>query len=252
MIEKLVAGIRELRTGVITGYMILFSLFLILNKIALSSLYPTFSLLLIYDLIGNIGLIIILSVLAYLIGVSFLYWLETIVNKLHIWAINKEINNKRSRIVKYYHESINPLSLNARNRLVSKLNEFFYLYKTEQSQIKDIFISINLKDVLWMDGRLEENKISSEYISLNTEAFFRMGIGFLIPLVVFALILELSFHPLELVLLSIISLFFSHWLILQGFYLHKKSISMLAHHIADGKFLSPSMANFKKEYESVK
>jgi len=100
-----------------------------------------------------------------------------------------------------------------------------------------------------MDGKLVGSELLHDFIRLNTEAHFRISVGSLIPIVVLSLLMELDFSQFDIYTLSIMGVVSAYILMLQGFYLHRKSLSMVAHHVADGVVVTPSMENLKLTYE---
>lgn len=247
MFSNIISDTRELRTGLGTGFMLLFALILICSKFSTSEIVVTKSLNVIYKLIGSGGILIISATIAYLLGVSYLYWLETKVNEIHKWSINKNrINKKKSWFENYCMGIVHPISNKSIKRLNIRTEKFYNetINKDGETTLDD-FKNFVIDDLLWMDGKLTDKKVNNEFIRINTEAYFRIGIGVLIPIDIFAILLELRFSKLDLTVIIIGSILATYYLVIQGFYLHKKSISMLAHHIADGEFITPSMENLK-------
>lgn len=251
MKSNLLTGIRELRAGLATGFMLLFAGYLLWNRYTNSAITLTPPLNAIIKMIGSFGVITVITTLAYLVGVSYLYGLETVVNYVQKWAIKKDREmQKHNRMVRHILNIIRPLSGSSIKRLNIKAKTFYI--NTAQDHEKtglNNFIEKVAEDMLWIEGKLAGSELNIDFIRLNTEAHLRIGVGSLIPVVFLALLLELNFSTIDTCILVLIGIVGAYGLMLQGFYLHRKSLSMLAHHVADGVLVTPTMENLKLNNE---
>jgi hypothetical protein len=96
-----------------------------------------------------------------------------------------------------------------------------------------------------MEGKLVGTEYLDSYNQMRSEGAMRLGVGLLSPFFALAIGLALN-SPAELwALVGGMESMIAPVLIVQGFYQYRKASSFIAHQVADGALLTPSMEDLK-------
>lgn len=247
MLTALLPGIREFRTCLVTGAILLATGYLLWQQWVPTHLTPDPSLTSLLQIAAPAGSLALLFLAAYLVGAIYQAGIETGVDVAHRRSTTARLNPVGHGLSGRLARTVAPLSEKAAERLVGKARSFFEDHAgAAQSPSEDAFVALVLKDVLWMEGKLVGTDYLTMYTQMRAEGGIRLGVACLTPF--FALAIGLSANlPLSLwLILSALALIISVVLLIQGFYQYRKAVSFIAHHVADGAILTPAMESLRQ------
>lgn len=253
MIKDLLSGLRSMRSNLITGVMILVSVYLLTGEIHKSVSLPRL-IVLIYEL-NDLMEITMMALLAYLVGSIYTTALEGIINWIHrkrvrLAPLQPTIRNPLS----YFRLAISPFSIASYKRVIMEIKRIYLLHEKHTGPCRKLlngideeaFVHKNLEEVLWMEGKLVGTIYKDTYHQYQSEGENRVAIGILLPITSFSVChvfnLGILFTAILLSCIFLISL----KLVDYGLYYYRRANSFLAHHIADGKLLTSSMEDLTK------
>ena len=250
MPEDFLTGIRDPRSSILSGAILIASIYVLAlrNDNPAISLSPSAQYILKFN--DSVPLAIA-AVFIYLVGSLYMTALEGVVDLIHRRLLYSptEINNSRLRRI--FLDAFGPLSGASRSRLLMEADRFYeemdkHLSTTVVKEPKDVFVRRVLADVLWMEGKLTGTSLGTTYSEYRGEGEFRLGTGLLLPLgaVAVAYATQLNWHWLTLIVTSttIVAIQTCNY----GLYYFRRAHSLLAHHVADGILLTPSMETLKR------
>lgn len=254
MLAELIPGLRNLRSGFLSGSLILGSLYVLFADVIRHSIKPEPPLLSIVHLATWMPLALLGSA-CFLVGSLYVTGLEGVVDWIHRKRLLKDPQNVRFVLRRRFLLSLAPLSSAAQRRLVVEAGRFYNEFLPPPSQTADgaaysaaqrDFTNRVLADVLWMEGKLAGTSLQGPYDQYRAEGELRLGTSLIMPVVTIAAgdALRLSLWNLLLVLLLVVLL--SIKLAGYGLYYFRRAHSLVAHHIADGTVLTPSMETLKR------
>ena len=97
-----------------------------------------------------------------------------------------------------------------------------------------------------MEGKLAGSVLESPYDKIRSEGEMRVSGGILLPLAASTGAYSVNASQFTLLLSFSVGLMLAIPTVNYGLYYYRKANSFLAHHIADGKLLSPSMETLKR------
>lgn len=248
MFSVLLSGLRSLRVSLVTGGVIVASVYIFLfglidEKIAIKS--SALSLLEYSDLMPAI-LFVSLSLI---VGSLYTTLLEGIVDSLHRKNVPREITPQGAIWGNAVTAAFLPYSESARLRLIEEVERFFRECTVENSVDageEKLFVERVMIEVLWMEGKLSGTVLESPYDKIKSEGEMRVSGGLLLPLAATTAAYSVNASDLNLILSFSAGMVLAVPTVNYGLYYYRKANSFLAHHIADGKILSPSMETLKR------
>ena len=244
MTSAFLTGIRNLRSSFLTGALLLASFFILFFDDYSSSvvLRPTATQLV--ELHSSMPMLIA-AVAAYIVGSLFVTALEGIVDRIHrnllFVSASESASTMRARLMSVFA----PLSDSSRVRLHQEAQRFFLEKEaSEDSEKEDDLEQFTRKvfaDILWMEGKLTGTKLRDTYSECRAEGEFRLGVGLLLPLVAVTIGYATKMSGLWYLVLLLASVLAAIQTCNYGLYYFRCAHSFLAHHVADGSLLTPSM-----------
>jgi hypothetical protein len=249
MISTLISGLRSIRVSLITGGIILTGSYLFLYEHMLDELAirPALQKVLTSAPAVPILLIILSSLI---LGSLYTTLLEGFVDGIHRKYINKTIHPKQSYIKRIIICALLPYSDSAKRRLIIEVTRFYKMHEPSQNASNEVglscFINSVLIEALWMEGKIAGTTLEQPYDKMRSEGDIRLSCGLLLPYAFSAVAYSLYASKIQIILALLGGLVIMIPMVNYGLYYFKKANSFLAHHIADGKVLSPSMQTLKK------
>lgn len=251
MLEALLSGLRSLRVSLITGGIIVISIYVLLYENVFKNINIRPNILELVQ-ISNIIPIIFLITFSIIIGSLYTTFLEGVVDRIHRKFANTIINHNNNFIKNHIVNALLPYSISAKKRLVQELKRFYneFAYKdindVNNDENEELFVQSILVEILWMEGKLAGTLLEIPYDKIKSEGEIRVACGLLIPLAFLSISHIVYASNLQILLSFFFGIITSFAVINYGLYYYKKANSFLGHHIADGKVLSPSMESLKK------
>ena len=200
-------------------------------------------------------LLIILLVVSIIIGSLYTTFLEGVVDNIHRKHVETNTDLFNSKLKRIIVNSLLPYSLSSKKRLELEATRFYEEFEIDMSlqneESKKNFIKSVYIETLWMEGKIAGTPLEQPYDRIRSEGEIRVAGGLLIPLVCPTVSYALYSSEFQIVLSMVIGVIVSIAIVNYGFYYYKKANSFLAHHIADGKVLSPSMETLKRRYDNI-
>lgn len=255
MLTALLPGIREFRTCLVTGAILLASCYLLWQEWIPTNLEPDDSLISLLALAAPTGSLALLVLAAYLAGAVYQAGIETAVDMTHrrTTTARRERADRglKNRIVR----TASPLSEKAVHRVAERARSFFVEQggdptaagKTADmvTSAQDQFVGAVFADLLWMEGKLVGTEYLAMYTQIRAEGAIRLGIACLMPLLAVAIGVSANLPLVLCVVLALLATATTAVLLVQGFYQHRKATSFVAHQVADGSLLTPSMESLR-------
>ena len=262
MVKDLLSGLRSMRSNLITGVMILITVFLLTTEIHEELIHPE-PINRIYSL-NDLMEITLIAFLAFFIGSIYTTALEGIIN----WIHRKRVNSvpPQQTLLKpfsYFLLAIAPFSIASYKRVTAEIKQLYSFHKNHDGYCNDLlsnidektFIKNNLEEILWMEGKLVGTILKETYHQYQSEGESRVSIGLILPITSFAVCSVFSFNMMFTVILLVFISIISLKLVDYGLYYYRRANSFLAHHIADGKLLTSTMEdllkNCTKKYQKI-
>jgi len=243
MAHSMLTGIRNLRSSILSGALLLSGFFILILSDFRDSLELTSSASELISLHSSMPVIIVL-IAAYVIGSLYVTALEGLVDwahrKLLFHDIEKDINQEKKIIFSHFE----PLSLPARGRLKLEA-ERFYTEITHKEPCSE-FVEKVFADILWMEGKLTGTYLKETYMEYRTEGEFRLSIGLLLPLAAVTLVESMQTNTLWSSVMIVLSVVAAIQTCIYGLYYFRRAHSLLAHHVSDGNLLTASMETLKR------
>jgi len=253
MLADLLPGLRNLRSGLLTGSLLLGSLYAAFGEQIRAAVHPRPTVAHILEISPWMPLVLI-GLSCYLVGSLYVTGLEGIVDWVHRKRLLRATEPNASPVYRRILLAISPLSEAARGRLVTEADRFFDeqcasdpLYASDDGQLaRAAFRDRVLADVLWLEGKLAGSPLQGPYDQYRSEGELRLGTALLMPFVAAAAGYALQLSNLHQALLvstsSVLAMQFADF----GLYYFRRAHSFIAHHIADGTLLTPSMETLKR------
>lgn len=257
MIKDVLPGFRSLKSSLLTGIMILVMVYLWIYKIYgfISIPEPISCLLELNDFVP----MTLIAVAAVLTGSLYTTVLEGIVD----WIYRKNIKSmlvkkKAAGLWSEIRWSFMPFSKAAYVRIELVLKKFYWEKQedTQNGALDDAerlefseqeFIAWNLKEILWMDGRLVGTSLNDVYMQYRSEGESRLSIALLLPIVAVAVCDAFEANFSIAMAVCVAFLLIAIGLANDGLYYYRRSNSFLAHHIAGGELCTATMEDVLKK-----
>jgi hypothetical protein len=187
----------------------------------------------------------------YITGSLYITALEGAVDWIHHKTVLLSATEARGWLRQVLLSFFCPLSDASRHRLRIEAESFYRktganMGTDPSSQTIETFVQGVFADVLWMDGKLTGSPLRDAYNEFRAEGEFRLGIGLLLPLGAAAAGYSAMLGRAEVILVTILAVVISIPTCKYGLYYYRRAHSFLAHHIADGILLTPSMETLKR------
>jgi len=247
----MLSGLRNFRATVVCGSMIVCTIYLFFSPYNLLSLIQNSPFDRIINFFSPYSIYVLLLLLVYFVGITYLTTLETLINRIHkVTIMKKEISNKKN-VVKQIIGLLAPYSINAINRVRDRVDFLIEENsittgscvdnneKKEKALDKNELLKIILIEALWIEGRLVDKKIYDSFIKTRSDAEFRIGFALIFTPFILGVLksLVLSNYLKFIIIISIIII--SIIILVHGLYSYRKIYSMIAHYIADGELTTP-------------
>ena len=258
MFESLLSGLRSVRVSFITGGMIVISIYVLFYDIFFEKMSIRPNVLKLFQF-SNMVPLVFLTIVSLIIGSLYTTFLEGVVDGLHRKYVSTSYDSTKNKFKNLILNALLPYSPSAKNRLLQEATRFFNEYSDaseneayvgvgkESSFIKSVLI-----ETLWMEGKIAGTTLEQPYDRIRSEGEIRVAGGLLIPLASVTISYIIYATELQMVLSFLGGLILAILIINYGLYYYKKANSFLAHHISDGKVLSPSMESLKRNSKKNK
>ncbi len=250
MPNGILAGVRNLRSSMLTGAILLASLYVVATGDGASQIPVRASAQDLLKLHERMPLLLA-GVACYLAGSLYTTALEGLVDWIHRKLLFVESDRNEGRVRRAMLSAFAPLSDSSRRRLQREAERF----RSELAQscggcaaLEDggDFVQKVFADVLWMEGKLTGLPLRETYDEYRAEGEFRLGVGLLLPLgaiaVAYAIQLSWEWFTLAVMASTLVAVQTCNY----GLYYYRRAHSFLAHHVADGTLLTPSMETVKR------
>jgi hypothetical protein len=202
------------------------------------------------EISSAVPLILIIS-LCLVIGSLYTTFLEGIVDWLHRVIIKNGTKLERSKLKRIFIKSFSPYSDSAEKRLITEVLRFhreFYSGNMGETRtdLETAFVISVLTETLWMEGKLAGTALDNPYDRIRSEGEMRVASGLLLPLASTVIAYSLNANEYQIIASLLGGVLLAIPMVNYGLYYYRKANSFLAHHIADGKVLSPSMETLKR------
>lgn len=254
MFEALLHGIRSLRSALLTGAILLASLFVIVrgnNAEGPQLIGSAQAILNIHPLMP----LALLSLACFLSGSLYTNGLEGLVDWLHRKLVFAHRFEAERSFFQRFAGPFLPFSGASRNRLVIEAERFFAEFGHQaatgegapDSADQKKFADSVLADILWMEGKLTAlPSLRETYNEYRSQGELLLSMGLLLPLGALAASYATRLQWSSIVVVVIVAMTLSIWLCNYGLYYYRRAHSLLAHHIADGTLLAPCMETLKR------
>lgn len=245
MLDNLPGTIRDIKAAVITGLMLMVTSYLLFFKMVQQGINPSDSFADLIEILKPIHIVWIIFACAYILGSIYLDGIETFVDFIH----RRHLVGRNKSPLRYLSRVWAPLSARAIDRLNAESSSFLRANCGKANVDKKLLRLFELavaRDILWMEGKLVGTEQQPVYSQMRSEGEFKLGTSFLLTPCFISLALHLGV-PLFGWLITVVVLLISVPLLFdQGFYQYRKANSFLAHHVADGTILTPSMESLQR------
>lgn len=249
MAESIIPGLRNLRSAFLSGALLLGSLWLLFASDGKRGIKLRRSARDILHLSSSMKLILA-GVACFIVGSVLTTSLEGLVDWIHrrqLWKpAQPDSKSPRARI----DRAIAPLSPKARDRAFTEACDFYddlsklgaVSVSEDRSPIdRSGFATKVLEDLLWMEGKLAGTVQQAPFEQYRSEGELRLSTAVLLPLTAVAGCYALKLHAIPSVLAVTLSIAAAIVLGNYGFYEYRRANSFVAHHVADGVLLTPTM-----------
>lgn len=249
MPDALVNGVRNIRSSLLSGALLLISIYIFAmgNEAPYIHTRPSVHYLINYH---ESVPVILVSVFAYLIGSLYTTALEGLVDWFHRKLIATVPKQNDGLFRRMFIHAFCPLSEASRRRLEIESARFFQEFDStanaKKATAKHAFTASVFSDVLWMEGKLAGTTIRATYNDYRAEGEFRLAVGLLIPIAASAAAYATLFNWSGITIVVLVTLAISAQTCNYGLYYYRRAHSFLAHHVADGALLTPSMETLKR------
>lgn len=242
-------GIRNLRSSFLTGALLLASIYILFldGYASTASLRPAATRLL--ELHSSMPLLIA-GIAAYIVGSLYVTALEGFVDLAHRKLLFASAVENKSASMRHLYAILAPLSDSARHRLDSEAEAFFWkhspeLNKPSHEKVSE-FKNHVFADVLWMEGKLTGTSLRDTYSEYRAEGEFRLAVGLLLPIVAITVSYAASISGVWFYIMFVVAAAIALQTCNYGLYYFRKAHSFLAHHVADGSLLTPTMETLQR------
>lgn len=251
MFYSILSGLRSIRVSLVTGGIIVTSSYIFFYEILYSRIVVRPAMCNLLEISTVVPIILALAI-SLIVGSLYTTLLEGIVDSIHRRHVMTEIASTKNFIKRILVGTMLPYSESAKKRLTSEVSRFYLEYSGSDSQDNQTmmtdFINTVFIEALWMEGKIAGTSIELPYDRMRSEGEMRLAGGLLLPYASSAIAYALYATNFQFLLALLLGIAFAVPMINYGLYYFKKANSFLAHHISDGKVLSPSMETLKRAY----
>lgn len=255
MTSAFLPGLRNLRVSLLVGGMLLGSIYILFGHSASTEIEFRDSAKQIVE-INKFMPAVLIGLSCILVGSLFMTGLEGIVDGLNRKYVSVDLESIESKPMRRLILAFTPFSASADQRIRVEADRFYSEYApllTESSSYEppsqQDFREQVKKEILWLDGKLAGTPLEVPYDQFRSEGELRLGTAIVLPLAAAAAAYAMNFSVLGIIVTIIAAILLSIRLGDYGLYYFRRAHSFMAHHIADGKLLSPSMETLKRAAE---
>jgi hypothetical protein len=229
---------RSFQASIISGAMVIFTVYVFFgSSISQYSRARTS-----FDQIMNLSEfapIVALLFLVLLVGSLYTTALEGVVDRLQ--RRNLTHNSSNNAIGRRVSSTTAPLSELSENRLRKEARSFYLEHNSNDAAAEQEFADGVVRDTLWMDGKLVGTALLKQYNAFRSQGEIEVAIGVLLAPTTAALGYSMGFNAKIIFVATALSTVAAFKLTDYGFYYYRRANSLIAHHIADGAILTPTM-----------
>jgi hypothetical protein len=253
VLEFFLAGLRSIRSSFLTGAVILASLFVLIWENSKSAPDVIDSARELLDLNAVVPPAL-LALACFFTGSLYTTALEGLVDRLHQRMVLVDLADIHGQLRRRIVGAFVPLSVPARRRLIIEAHRFYTQFGTHSARIADDpavlnqtdFVNRSLTDVLWMDGKLTGSPLKDRYDEYRADGELRLSLGLLLPLAALAVCRAIQLDAIWVGVTVLVTLCVAVMMCDYGLYYYRRAHSFLAHHVADGAVLTPTMETLKR------
>lgn len=261
MIKDILPGFRSLKSSLLTGIMIMIMIYLLADQVFGDIKIPESitRLLEINDLVP----MALIAVVAVLTGSLYTTLLEGVVD----WIYRKNIKSliikrKTNKLWSRIRLSFMPFSEAAYERIKVALLKFYQENRVKEKPdnqcdtmllelSEEEFMARNLKEILWMEGKLVGTSLIDTYNQYRAEGESRLAVSLLLPELTLTICNVFEMDVIFIIIVFAIVIMISVKLADDGLYYYRRSNSFLAHYIADGEIKTSTMEDIIKKYKVI-
>lgn len=251
MLAGLLSGFRSLRSMLLTGALLIGSVYVLIRGDSTSQVKLRSSAESLLDITPQMPTVLI--VLACLLaGSLYVTFLEGVVDWIHRKLALVDRSSEANRLKRGIIGVFGPLSDAARVRLSQEAERFYEELVAREGDLiaaqtsKSAFVQSVLTDVLWMDGKLAGSPLRQSFDEFRAEGELRLGVGLLLPLGGMAGCYAVKLSDGWTAVAVVIAAGISMRVVTYGLYYYRRAHSFLAHHVADGVLLTPAMESLRR------
>lgn len=252
MVNDLLPVFRSLRSSFIAGVLILICFYLFFEEYIRGVEVPE-ALNDVFSLNEHVK-IALLALTAILIGSLYTTALEGIVDWMHRKRVASPLSKSSCSLVAKLQSVSAPFSVSSFERIRNEVGRLYAMHKSHagdcNGSLKGIeessFLTKNLVEILWMEGKLVGTSLKDAYDKYRAEGENLLSTAILLPFVCLSICYVFNLDFLTATIIFAIVVTVSHKLFDNGLYYYRRANSFLAHHIADGKILTPTMEDLLK------
>lgn len=251
MLQTLLPSLRSLRSSLLTGALLVGSVYILFGYLIASSISIAPAARQILGLAPFMPQLL-LAAFCYLVGSLYVTGLEGVVDLLHRKTALKDFAGLKPGPRRWLLRSIAPLSDAARGRIEVEAARFYREFSqggadgpsfgSEQQR----FMQKVIAEILWMEGKLAGTPLLSPYEEYRSDGELRLGSALILPLVAAAAAHALGANEYGVGAITLASIPVALKLADYGLYYFRRAHSFLAHHVSDGTVLAPSMEALKR------
>lgn len=248
MFSVFFSGLRSLRVSLITGGLLVASVYIFLYGIVADEIAMKPGARNLVEFSTYVPIILFVT-LCLIVGSLYTTLLEGIVDSLHKKNVLRKIDSESSIWERTILSAFLPYSDSAKTRLIAEVERFYreYTHKNDLNfDAEQRFIAKVMIEVLWMEGKLAGTVLESPYDKIRSEGEMRVSGGLLLPLASTTAAFSISASELEIIFCFLVGVAVAIPTVNYGLYYYRKANSFFAHHVADGTILSPSMETLKR------
>jgi hypothetical protein len=236
------ASLRSFQASLVSGAMLIFVAYVIFSD-EISDRYDAQTPLTSALRLSSHAPLIALLFLTLLVGSLYTTALEGLVDYLQRRYLAKT-PKAANKLVRRLWEASAPLSKSAESRLRNEAEAFFLQLNSQGyalDQSRHNFTDSVVRDTLWMEGKLVGTPIAQQYSAFRSEGEIEVSTGVLLAPAVASLTISAGLDHWTVAVATTFSAACAVKLIDYGFYYYRRANSLIAHHVADGSILTPTM-----------
>lgn len=247
MLASLASSFRSFQASLLCGAMMALTVYIFFGSLIEKVTHPRAPLQILIHASVYVPLVGILLV-CLMLGSLYTTALEGIVDAVHRHTLIRD-NTTSNRVLRWLWKSTAPLSDSARKRLTFEAGLFYddnATLSSLRSGSRVDFIDRVITDTLWMEGKLVGTPLLKQYDAFRSEGEIQTSSSILIPATAAAVAYGLGLSPAYCALIAVASVPIALKILDYGLYYYRRANSLIAHHVADGTVLSPTMESLRR------